>query len=126
MDMTIRERTKSKNSLTCLIQALEGKVTTIELRNESEVYGEIESVDGYMNVQMKHVEFTDQDGNCSFLENLHVRGRNIRYVHIPDDVNILGSIRKQLGAIERSFGGRRNRGGPGGRKPRQGQVGNDR
>lgn len=34
------------NSLVCLAQGIEGKYTTIDLRNESSVCGKIEQVDG--------------------------------------------------------------------------------
>lgn len=41
-----KERFHSFNTLNCLVQALQGRITTIDLRNENSVTGEIISVDG--------------------------------------------------------------------------------
>ena len=43
---TARDRYNAANSLLCLLQALEGRVTVIELRNEMAVKGLITQVDG--------------------------------------------------------------------------------
>lgn len=40
-----QERFLSLNGLVCLAQSLEGKYTTVDLRNEISVYGQIEDVD---------------------------------------------------------------------------------
>ena len=44
--LTGQEKFYSCNTLVCLLQALRGHTTTVELRNESEVCGPIENVDG--------------------------------------------------------------------------------
>jgi hypothetical protein len=41
-----REKFNLFNGLLCLVQSLEGKYTTVDLRNESCVTGKIEQVDG--------------------------------------------------------------------------------
>ena len=43
---TARDRYNAANSLLCLLQALEGTVTVVELRNEIAVKGLILQVDG--------------------------------------------------------------------------------
>jgi hypothetical protein len=43
-----REKFFLFNGLVCLVQGLEGKYTTVDLRNESCVTGKIEQVDGYV------------------------------------------------------------------------------
>jgi len=50
--MKTRERAKLLNSLTVLLKGLEGRVTTIELRNESSMQGRIDSVDYRMNITL--------------------------------------------------------------------------
>jgi len=50
--MKARERAKLLNTLTVLLKGLEGKVTTIDLRNESSLRGRIDSVDHLMNVTL--------------------------------------------------------------------------
>lgn len=44
---TARDRFNAANSLLCLLQALEGKIATVELRNEIAVKGLVIQVDGY-------------------------------------------------------------------------------
>ncbi|XP_060114580.1 U7 snRNA-associated Sm-like protein LSm10 [Heteronotia binoei] len=105
---SVKERTISENSLVILLQGLHGRVTTVELRNESVAVGRITNVDAFMNVHLAEATFTDQHGCSSWMDSLFVTGRNIRYVHIPDDVDIRTTIEKQLQLIHRvrTFGGR--------------------
>lgn len=105
---SLKERTISENSLVILLQGLRGRVTTVELRDESAATGRVTSVDAFMNVRLAEVTFTDRQGTVSQLDELFVTGRNIRYVHIPDDVDIRATIEEQLQAIHRVrfFGGR--------------------
>jgi len=48
MSMAMHERHKSCTTLVCLLQALEGCTTTVELRNEIVVQGTIQHVDHRM------------------------------------------------------------------------------
>lgn len=40
-----------------------------------------------MNIDMEDARYTDGNGKMVRLENFHVRGRKVRYVHIPDQVS---------------------------------------
>ncbi|XP_067112294.1 U7 snRNA-associated Sm-like protein LSm10 [Osmerus mordax] len=110
---SIRERTIAENSLVILLQGLHGQVTTVDLRDESTARGRVINVDAFMNVRLEEVLYRDRRGRQSQLADLFVTGRNIRYVHIPDDVNIVETIQSQLARIHRvrNFAGER-----GGRK----------
>ncbi|XP_023802217.1 U7 snRNA-associated Sm-like protein LSm10 [Cyanistes caeruleus] len=105
---SVKERTIAENSLVILLQGLCGRITTVELRDESAAVGRVTSVDAFMNVRLAKVTFTDRQGAVSHLDELFVTGRNIRYVHIPDEVDIRATIEEQLQAIHRvrCFGGR--------------------
>uniref|UniRef100_A0A8C5INR1 LSM10, U7 small nuclear RNA associated n=1 Tax=Junco hyemalis TaxID=40217 RepID=A0A8C5INR1_JUNHY len=98
---SVKERTIAENSLVILLQGLRGRVTTVELRDESAAAGRVTSVDAFMNVRLAEVTFTDRQGAVSRLDELFVTGRNIRYVHIPDEVDIRATIEEQLQAIHR-------------------------
>lgn len=98
---SVKERTIAENSLVILLQGLRGRVTTVELRDESAAVGRVTSVDAFMNVRLAEVTFTDRQGAVSHLDELFVTGRNIRYVHIPDEVDIRATIEEQLQAIHR-------------------------
>uniref|UniRef100_A0A0S7EUR7 LSM10 n=1 Tax=Poeciliopsis prolifica TaxID=188132 RepID=A0A0S7EUR7_9TELE len=89
------------DSLVVLLQGLQGHVTTVELRDESTARGRVLSVDAFMNVRLENVVFRDRRGHALRLQQLFVTGRNVRYVHIPDRVDILQTIQNQLARIHR-------------------------
>ncbi|KAM9496907.1 U7 snRNA-associated Sm-like protein LSm10 [Clarias gariepinus] len=98
---SIAERTISENSLVVLLQGLHGQVTTVELRDESSARGRVLNVDAFMNVRLEDVLYRDRRGKVSEMADLFVTGRNVRYVHIPDQVNIVETIQSQLEKIHR-------------------------
>ncbi|XP_051028008.1 U7 snRNA-associated Sm-like protein LSm10 [Acomys russatus] len=108
---SVKERTISENSLVILLQGLQGQVTTVDLRDESVARGRIDNVDAFMNIRLANVTYTDRRGHQVELDDLFVTGRNVRYVHIPDGVNITATIEQQLAIIHRvrNFGGRGRR-----------------
>lgn len=71
-------------------------VTTVELQNEGTVLGRIEHVDGFMNITMSNVCFTDPSGDRNYLDHFFVKGKNIRYVQIPDKVDISKTITREV------------------------------
>ncbi|XP_055512071.1 U7 snRNA-associated Sm-like protein LSm10 [Leucoraja erinacea] len=98
---SIKERTISENSLIILLQGIHGHVTTVELRDESSVRGRIINVDAFMNVRLSEVLYTDRAGKALQLDDFFVTGRNVRYVHIPDEISIIDTIHSQLQKIHR-------------------------
>ncbi|XP_023146851.2 U7 snRNA-associated Sm-like protein LSm10 [Amphiprion ocellaris] len=98
---SIRERTIAENSMVVLLQGLQGEVTTVDLRNESTARGRVVSVDAFMNIRLADVLYQDRRGQLTRLQDLFVTGRNVRYVHIPDHVDIMKTIQNQLSKIHR-------------------------
>uniref|UniRef100_A0A4W6CCR8 LSM10, U7 small nuclear RNA associated n=2 Tax=Lates calcarifer TaxID=8187 RepID=A0A4W6CCR8_LATCA len=98
---SIRERTIAENSMVVLLQGLQGEVTTVDLRNESTARGRVVNVDAFMNVRLEDVLYRDWRGQVTRLQDLFITGRNIRYVHIPDHVDIMKTIQSQLAKIHR-------------------------
>lgn len=98
---SIRERCIAENSLVVLLQGVQGRVTTVELRDESSARGRVVSVDAFMNIRLSQVQFRDRGGKLSELQDLFITGRNVRFVHIPDDLNIIETIQEQLSRIHR-------------------------
>ncbi|KAG8005369.1 U7 snRNA-associated Sm-like protein LSm10 [Nibea albiflora] len=98
---SIRERTIAENSMVVLLQGLQGEVTTVDLKNESTARGRVVNVDAFMNVRLEDVLYQDRQGQLTQLQDLFVTGRNIRYVHIPDHVDIMKTIQSQLAKIHR-------------------------
>ena len=92
---THRERFLITNTMVCLLKAVEGLKTTVELRNEKQVTGTVIKVDGYMNITMKNVVYETMKGKVCF-DDFYVNGRNIRYVHIPDEVDMRKGMDAQI------------------------------
>ncbi|XP_024113605.1 U7 snRNA-associated Sm-like protein LSm10 [Oryzias melastigma] len=98
---SIRERTIAENSMVVLLQGLQGEVTTVDLRDESSARGLVLNVDAFMNIRLKDVLFRNRRGQSTQLQDLFITGRNVRYVHIPDHVDIMKTIETQLAKIHR-------------------------
>lgn len=106
---TPKERAVTSKSLILLLQALEGRTTTVELRNEIVVHGTVEKVDSCMNVDMADVTLTvPTSGNAAspvgHFEQFHIQGRQVRYVHVPDDVDMMAALKQKLEELQGSRG----------------------
>nr|XP_053643021.1 U7 snRNA-associated Sm-like protein LSm10 [Cherax quadricarinatus]XP_053643022.1 U7 snRNA-associated Sm-like protein LSm10 [Cherax quadricarinatus]XP_053643023.1 U7 snRNA-associated Sm-like protein LSm10 [Cherax quadricarinatus]XP_053643024.1 U7 snRNA-associated Sm-like protein LSm10 [Cherax quadricarinatus]XP_053643025.1 U7 snRNA-associated Sm-like protein LSm10 [Cherax quadricarinatus]XP_053643026.1 U7 snRNA-associated Sm-like protein LSm10 [Cherax quadricarinatus]XP_053643027.1 U7 snRNA len=96
MGLRGRSRHRELNTLTCLVMGLTGWKTTVELHNDAFVAGLITDVDVKMNMEMTNARYTDGNGKTVILENFHVMGRKIRYVHIPDTIDIMELIKTRV------------------------------
>ena len=96
-----KERILAETTLVCLLQAAQGHVTTVELRNESSAEGKIENVDGYMNIVMTNVKLTKQNGQVLNLPQMFIHGRHIRFVQIPDEIDMRAALKKQADKYKR-------------------------
>lgn len=100
---SMRERALAERNLVCLLQACEGHKTIVELRNESFAEGVLSQVDGYMNINMNNVQFTKQGRNKTIhLDELFIQAKQIRFVHIPDGINMREAIEGKLKELKNS------------------------
>ena len=88
------------------MQGIIGKRTVVELRNENCVTGRIESVDDCMNTSMSNVTFKTLNGQETRFTHFYIQGKNIRYIQIPDDINMMKTIKTELNI----FKGKREKG----------------
>lgn len=88
------EKHAKANTLSCIIGFCIGKVTTVELRNESHVTGRVVEVDGFMNTTLREAEFCDPLGQRRRFDIFFVPKRLIRYVQIPTEIDIKKSLEK--------------------------------
>lgn len=63
---------------------LSNETVTIELKNGTIVHGTIIGMDVNMNTHLRAVKMTAKDKDPIVVENLSVRGNNIRYFILPD------------------------------------------
>eukprot|EP00293_Proteomonas_sulcata_P002518 CAMPEP_0184319860 /NCGR_PEP_ID=MMETSP1049-20130417/110996_1 /TAXON_ID=77928 /ORGANISM="Proteomonas sulcata, Strain CCMP704" /LENGTH=166 /DNA_ID=CAMNT_0026640177 /DNA_START=187 /DNA_END=688 /DNA_ORIENTATION=- len=70
------------------LMKLTNETVTIELKNGSVVHGTIIGVDMAMNTHLKAVKLTQRNKSPVPLEHLSIRGSNIRYFLLPDNLNL--------------------------------------
>ncbi|ESO94838.1 hypothetical protein LOTGIDRAFT_79495, partial [Lottia gigantea] len=91
-----REKFAFKNTLICLLKALEGQVAIVELRNETSVKGRITNVDGWMNMTMTGGTFKNKTRKIIKFTDFFVQGFMIRFVQIPDHIDIRKAIESEV------------------------------
>jgi small nuclear ribonucleoprotein (snRNP)-like protein len=79
---SIHDLLKGQRTLICLLQGMVGTQATIELRDESVVHGEIESVDMNMGVALRNCVLRNRQGSEQSFDSFFIIGRYIRYVHV--------------------------------------------
>ena len=80
-------RDRTPRSLACFVQALEGLHVLIEPRYDVLIRGLLDQVDEHMNVSLSEVVIERMsDGSKQEMPFMHIRGRVIRYIHVPSDV----------------------------------------
>ncbi|XP_065201986.1 U7 snRNA-associated Sm-like protein LSm10 [Planococcus citri] len=102
-----QEKSVAINGLACLVQALRNIRIRIDLQNESSVSGIAKEIDGYMNILLEEVIYEDCEENSYNYETLYVKGRNIRYIHIPKHLLVRETILKYLSKVQGKAGPRK-------------------
>jgi len=70
------------------LMKLNNETVTVELKNGTVVQGTITGVDIAMNTHLRAVKMTVKGKNPVALDTLSIRGNNIRYVILPDTLNL--------------------------------------
>lgn len=98
--VTKKEQFHFFNSLTGLVKGLENDYTIIDLQNEECVSGKIKYVDGFMNIDLEDVIFYNSRGVAHKFDEFFIRGRLIRYVHIPKHLSSVEVYEKFLNGLK--------------------------
>ena len=67
---------------------LSHETVTVELKNGTVVHGTVKGVDQSMNMHLKTVKMRLKGQNPTSLDHLSVRGNNVRYIILPDSLNL--------------------------------------
>jgi len=106
---------------------LSSETVTVELKNGTQVHGTITGVDIAMNTHLKNVKMTIKNRDPVSLDQLSIRGNNVRYYILPESLPLenlliddgpkrrMGGDRGGRGGFRGGRGGRGDRGGRGGR-----------
>lgn len=110
------------------LMKLSHETVTIELKNGTIVHGTIAGVDVSMNTHLKSVKMTPFRGATPIqMEQLSIRGNNIRYVILPDalalDTLLLDDVPKVAKTKKRETTSAPTRGGARGGRSRGGRLG---
>ena len=69
-------------TLGCVLFSMVDQTVCLELKNDSEVTGELVEVDSFMNATMKNVITHTLSGQTIGLDEVYIKGMSIRYVYI--------------------------------------------
>eukprot|EP01006_Ploeotia_vitrea_P034498 TRINITY_DN65758_c9_g7_i2.p1 TRINITY_DN65758_c9_g7~~TRINITY_DN65758_c9_g7_i2.p1 ORF type:complete len:133 (+),score=61.19 TRINITY_DN65758_c9_g7_i2:128-526(+) len=83
---------RQRATLVFFLQALVGRRVVVELRNETELRGRLDEVDERMNARMSTVSVKLVQREAVRVERLYVAGKEIRFVRIPDDVDVAKTL----------------------------------
>ncbi|KAL1955852.1 hypothetical protein VTO42DRAFT_8010 [Malbranchea cinnamomea] len=121
-----------------LLNAAQGHPMLVELKNGETLNGHLVNCDNWMNLTLKEVVQTSPEGDRFFrLPEVYVRGNNIKYLRVPEEIVELAREQQQKEQANRNRGGgmgggqrgdtargdRAGRGGRGGRGRGRGSRG---
>ncbi|CAO1600316.1 RNA processing protein [Xanthoria calcicola] len=95
-----------------LLNAAQGHPMLVELKNGETLNGHLVNCDTWMNLTLKEVVQTNPEGTAFFrLPEVYVRGNNIKYLRVPDEIIDLVKEQQQNQPASRGRGGTVQRGG---------------
>ncbi|KAI9657241.1 MAG: RNA processing protein [Alyxoria varia] len=103
-----------------LLNAAQGHPMLVELKNGETLNGHLINCDTWMNLTLKEVVHTSSDGETFFrLPEIYVRGNNIKYLRVPDEIiDIVKDQQQNQQQMRGGRGGGQQRGDHGGRSDR--------
>ena len=96
-----RMRPTVQRSLAVVLCGLQGHRVVIELKNDVEVTGVVDSADANMNVTLRDAQQVYPDGTVVAMDVAFVQGSTVRYVHIPPAVPIVKHVEQYMKTVER-------------------------
>ncbi|KAI5297297.1 RNA processing protein, partial [Ascosphaera atra] len=97
-----------------LLNVARGHPMLVELKNGETLNGHLVNCDNFMNLVLKAVVQTSPEGDkFMHLPEVYVRGNNIKYLRIPDEIVDLARDQQQQQQQQQQQGQHRGRGGYG-------------
>jgi small nuclear ribonucleoprotein (snRNP)-like protein len=86
-------------TLQCFVRSLVGQCVTVELKNDEQLCGDLETVDGDMNCTLSNVSVGHLLKDASRVQHqdtMYVKGKMIRYVFVPDAIHARRHLAQHL------------------------------
>jgi len=90
-----QEKFLLSTNLSGLLAACVGEIITVELRNEAYVTGKLLQSDGFMSCTLENARLVDPAGATTNFDSFFVHCRLIRYVQLPETMDIGTTVEKQ-------------------------------
>ena len=71
-----------------IIKKIVHEPITLELKNGIVIHGVLQNVDKCLNIFLKNVKRSVKNSNSIFLKGIAIRGNNIRYIILPNWLNL--------------------------------------
>ncbi|CAM9488530.1 unnamed protein product [Chrysoparadoxa australica] len=103
-ELKVKKKTRPpppmQRTLAIILQSLRGQSIVLELKNDVEIKGVVDFTDQDMNVSLTSARHVAPDGTVQHFSELFVRGVTVRYVHIPDHINVGKNMHSHMHALE--------------------------
>lgn len=90
-----------QKSLGVILVGLQGHHVIVELKNDLEITGIIDSSDANMNMTLINARQVFPSGQVVEMETTFVQGSTVRYVHLPNELPIVKHMDIYMKTIER-------------------------
>lgn len=95
-----------------LLHESQGLLVTVELINGTIYRGRLSSIEDNMNVQLRDITSTAKDGLVTALEHVMVRGSQVKFFVIPDNLKYAACLKEFGKEKVRGMGMAKNESGP--------------
>eukprot|EP00898_Chlorokybus_atmophyticus_P000591 jgi/Chlat1/1532/Chrsp122S01828 len=116
----VRKGRRSERTLACAVQALQGELVAVELRNDTVIKGHLEHADDAMNLTIKDAQVTPLQGQTRIHDAIFIKSDQVRFVHIPSSIIVRSAVeqqRKRRDDAESMYGQAKAAGGNQAQKP---------
>jgi small nuclear ribonucleoprotein D3 len=73
-----------------LLHESSGHIVTLELKTGATYRGKLLDAEDNMNIQLKDITVTARDGRVSQLDQVYIRGSQVRFFIVPDMLKVRG------------------------------------
>jgi small nuclear ribonucleoprotein (snRNP)-like protein len=115
-------RRRPPATLAVFVQSLEGSRVVVELRRDTVVRGTLVAADEGLNLQLADATVRPLGGAPRAASVLHVRGRSVRYIHLPANLDPAAAVEAHRRKVAQALRAHAAEQGAAQRLPKGGQL----